>query len=467
VWTRVTSSPNGTTTVNTNGTFTFTPTTGFSGTTTFTYNICDVDNDCSTATVTITVIAAPTCAPGTFDFTGNSAGSGTAGNIRTFTAAGVSVKASAFSRVKSNGSWSTAFLGAFDGGLGVTDGSEGNGSGDQHTVDNEGDRTNYILFEFSQPVRISRAYLGYVVSDSDMSVWYGTKTNPYTNHQTLSDSLLSELTGETNSGSSSERWADLGSDMVTINTLVIAAKTSDSNDEFKVEKLEMACASGPVQTCTDGQMTFSGDSSGSGTAGNLRTFSLGSVNVKVSGFSRVKSSGSWNTAYVGLFEGGLGVTDGSENGADQSHTLDNEGTRTNYLLFEFSQPVKVSRAYLGYVLDDSDMSVWYGTKSSPYTNHQTLSDSLLSSLTSETNSGSSSTRWADLGSDSVTINTLVIAAKTSESNDGFKVNKLELTCDSAPSPEAEAHVPAPTATALEPASVWVAQPSLEESRYTL
>ena len=48
---------------------------------------------------------------------------GTAGNIRTFTAGGVSVKTSAFSR-DTSGVWSTAYLGSYGGGLGVTDSSE-------------------------------------------------------------------------------------------------------------------------------------------------------------------------------------------------------------------------------------------------------------------------------------------------------------------------------------------------------
>ena len=64
----------------------------------------------------------------TFDFSGNTALDGPDGNIRTFTAGSVSVKASAFSRDKSSGAWSTAYLGSYGGGLGVTDSSEGDGS---------------------------------------------------------------------------------------------------------------------------------------------------------------------------------------------------------------------------------------------------------------------------------------------------------------------------------------------------
>ena len=55
----------------------------------------------------------PTCMPRTFIFEGNSAISGTAGNIRTFTVSGVTVNVSGFSRRDSNGAWTTSWLGLF------------------------------------------------------------------------------------------------------------------------------------------------------------------------------------------------------------------------------------------------------------------------------------------------------------------------------------------------------------------
>ncbi|HAG83988.1 MAG TPA: hypothetical protein DCL61_23265, partial [Cyanobacteria bacterium UBA12227] len=73
--------------------------------------------------------------PATIDLQGNTALDGPDGNIRTFSASGISVKASAFSRTTS-GSWSTAYLGSYSGGLGVTDSSEGNGGNGTHRVDN-------------------------------------------------------------------------------------------------------------------------------------------------------------------------------------------------------------------------------------------------------------------------------------------------------------------------------------------
>ncbi|MBP3960447.1 hypothetical protein J8F10_34910 [Gemmata sp. G18] len=171
-----------------------------------------------------------------FDFSGNSSVSGTAGNVRSFTSSGVSVNASAFSRDKTTGAWSTAYLGSYGGGLGVTDTSE-SGSSNSHTVDNSG-RDNYVLFEFSENVVIDSAFLGYVVGDSDLTVWIGTKTGAFNSHLALSDGLLASLGfTEVNLGGSSTRTANLNAALLAGNVLVIAAKTGDSDDNFKIETL--------------------------------------------------------------------------------------------------------------------------------------------------------------------------------------------------------------------------------------
>ena len=162
----------------------------------------------------------------TFNFSGSSATSGTAGNIRTFSAGGVSVKTSAFSR-DTSGVWSTAYLGSYGGGLGVTDGSEGRSGSNTHTVDNIG-RDNYVLFEFSETVVVDSAFLGYVVDDSDLRFWIGTATDPFNNHLTLSDAVLASLgfTEVNETTLTTTRLADLNAAGISGNVLVIAANTA-------------------------------------------------------------------------------------------------------------------------------------------------------------------------------------------------------------------------------------------------
>jgi hypothetical protein len=365
----------------------------------------------------------------------------------------VSVHTSAFSRDKSSGAWSAAYLGSYSGGLGVTDSSEGSGGSNSHTVDNNG-RDNYVLFEFSETVIVDAAFLGYVVGDSDLTVWIGSTANPFNNHLALSDSVLSGLGfTEVNTGGSSTRTANLNAGEVAGNVLVIAARKGDSDDQFKIETLKVeklehgiyknigkVTADGVSDTdvshyvnppdCQEVSFAFAGNTATTGTNGNIRTYTQDGVSVNVSGFSRT-TGGTWNTAYVGAYADGLGVTDSSENGSGGTHRVDNSG-RHNFVLFEFSTLVEVDRAFLDSIVTDSDISIWIGTSANPFHNHQTLSDTFLanSAFTETNTTSSSSSRWANFNAGEVTGNFLVIAAKNDSSGDDqFKISKLDVCAE--------------------------------------
>ncbi|BAY67315.1 hypothetical protein NIES23_00880 [Trichormus variabilis NIES-23] len=211
-----------------------------------------------TYTVTGTVVsnAASTGSSTRFDFDGNSPLDGTDGNTRTFTQNGITVTARAFSRVDgTNGAWSAAYLGSYTGGLGVTDSSEGNGGNNTHVVDNVGGRDNYVLFQFSEAVVLDKAYLQYVLKDSDISVWIGNFNNPLTN---LSDSTLNSFGFyEANvTNSSSDRWADVNAGNYVGNTIVIAALDTDTSpeDNFKIRYLDVLKAT-PVSLVNTATIT--------------------------------------------------------------------------------------------------------------------------------------------------------------------------------------------------------------------
>ncbi|WP_168215728.1 SdrD B-like domain-containing protein [Roseimaritima ulvae] len=517
-----------------------------------------------TYTATGTALALPGGTVGsaiTFDFGGSSSTDGSDGNTRSYSAGGVDVDVRAFSRDKSNGNWAPAYLGSYGGGLGVTDSSEGSGGSNTHTVDNVG-RDNYVLFEYSEQVVVDAAYLGYVVNDSDLTIWIGNSTVPLTG---LSDAVLTSLgfTEVNLTNSSSARWADLNAGEVAGNVLVIAAKTDDATpeDRFKIEHVKVhrtasGCyeniavvtaggvsdsdasyycntepgdpgitiekftngvdaenesqaaeiAAGDTVTWTyevtntgevaftaaeisivddngtptvsaddfgigleyngseivyssgdggDGILSpgetwtytatgtalalpggtvgsaitfdFGGSSSTDGSDGNTRSYSAGGVDVDVRAFSRDKSNGNWAPAYLGSYGGGLGVTDSSEgSGGSNMHTVDNVG-RDNYVLFEYSEQVVVDAAYLGYVVDDSDLTIWIGNSTVPLTG---LSDAVLTSLgfTEVNLTNSSSARWADLNAGEVAGNVLVIAAKTDDATpeDRFKIEHIKV-----------------------------------------
>ncbi|MEW6401298.1 MAG: hypothetical protein AB1649_05825 [Chloroflexota bacterium] len=193
------------------------------------------------------------CQPGTFIFQGSDPRSGAAGNIRTFTLNGATVKVSGWSRDKDTGAYAPAYVGAYSGGLGVTDlVSDGNGSNDQHNVDNE-DMENYLLFEFDRPVVSDQICLGYVLTDSDATLWFGNAPAG----AELSDALLNGLNPfEDNPGNHSSRWADFNSSSQAGNMLVVAARVGDTDDHFKVRKLTYTCSEGQIvvekQTDPDG-----------------------------------------------------------------------------------------------------------------------------------------------------------------------------------------------------------------------
>jgi len=176
---------------------------------TFTYTVTVMDTcgskpGTATCTICVTVPTPPpdTCtSTSTFDFTGgSSAVNGDAGNIRTFAAGNVNVKASAFSRNKKTGTWIKSYLGHYSHGLGVTDGKYNpnveDGSNNTHTVDNMGDYDNYVLFEFSQAVTISSMYLGYVLADSDLTLMIGNYPDPYNNHLNLTQTSFNSISTE-------------------------------------------------------------------------------------------------------------------------------------------------------------------------------------------------------------------------------------------------------------------------------
>ncbi len=121
----------------------------------------------------------------------------------------------------------------------------------------------------------------------------------------------------------------------------------------------------------------------------------------MSGFTRADSNGAWSTGYLGVYSHGLGVTNNTEgNGDNDRHTVDSNGGTRDYVLFEFSRSVVIDKAYLDYVTADSDMSAWIGNQANP-SNHNTLSDSFLSSLGAREDNDTATNgqpRWADINS---------------------------------------------------------------------
>ncbi|MDJ0507872.1 MAG: hypothetical protein QNJ64_01250, partial [Crocosphaera sp.] len=169
----------------------------------------------------------------TFILTGSSSTTGGYGNVRTFTQDGVTVNVRGFSSDKNGGDWKTAYVAAFDGGLGITNRHE---SGAQHRVDN-GNSLDYLVFEFDSKITLNRAFLDYVESDSDISVWVGDGNEVDFSNRSFLDSFVKEDNFTNHNG---DRWANLSNNELTGNTVVISAYTGGSNDSFKLKKLDVS-----------------------------------------------------------------------------------------------------------------------------------------------------------------------------------------------------------------------------------
>ena len=410
----------------------------------------------------------PTCAPGTFTLTGNTATDGSDGNIRSFTATGgTRVKVSAFSRKYDNGLWETAYLGSYGSGLGVTDRGE-NGADPNYKVDNVGSgsnrRNNYVLFEFDRSVVVDKAFLDSITTDSDISVWVGTRNDPYNNHlSNLSDSILSGFGRENDDGGSSSRDANFNNSNEVGNVVVIASNPDGTNDQFKIKTLSVTCAATPTPTptptpspspspspsptpvpCFAGALQFIGNSATDGDDGNVRTFTLNGVTATVNAWSLRKDNFALETAYLGLYPGGLGVTDrGEASGSNNRYKVDNLD-RWNFVAFKFNSVIVPDKAFLANVANDSDIVVFVANV--PTTTPMTIQE-LLQALNQpvllENNDGGGSNRIADFNAGNVHGNVLIIGARIDGTqNDEFTISNLEFTCPGGPTP-----TPTPTPTA--------------------
>ena len=119
--------------------------------------------------------ASPADAATTLNLTGSSALSGPAGNTRTYTVGGITVQASAWTLL--NGTTLTsAYLGAYSNGLGITNSNEGTGGSNMHAVDNAGSY-DFIVLVFNQAVNIASGVLNPYgqnggAADNDAAVSY-------------------------------------------------------------------------------------------------------------------------------------------------------------------------------------------------------------------------------------------------------------------------------------------------------
>jgi len=101
-----------------------------------------------------------------------------------------------------------------------------------------------------------------------------------------------------------------------------------------------------------------------------------SVDASAAAWSNLNSSSTLQTAYLGTYSGGLGVTNVGESGSSPNHAVDNAGY-IDSVLFSFSEAVNLDSMQVGYVYGDSDFTVMaYMGTGSPVMAGETYSDLL-------------------------------------------------------------------------------------------
>ncbi|NWG39539.1 MAG: PEP-CTERM sorting domain-containing protein [Hydrogenophilaceae bacterium] len=80
------------------------------------------------------------------------------------------------------------------------------------------------------------------------------------------------------------------------------------------------------------------------------------VTASVKGWSNTGTGGLLETAYIGSYSGGMGVTNEAESGTSPNHAVDNYG-KIDSIQFSFSEAVNLDSFYTAYVSGDSDFTV--------------------------------------------------------------------------------------------------------------
>ena len=207
------------------------------------------------AAMTMLVAAAPAqAAPPisyTFNTVGNTAVNGTYGNAIGFDTTSPSTLKLSVTAWQSNlvtNAITSAYLGAYSGGLGVTGIGDANGAGGLHQIDNVGGYTDFVMLEFNRPVTLrsitTNSYGINGVYDND-AAWADASvfTTPtwnstagFTNYSTVPD-LWSPIA---NGGSGTARVA--GAATSSTKWLVGAAFLPffDRDDGFKIASISVS-----------------------------------------------------------------------------------------------------------------------------------------------------------------------------------------------------------------------------------
>jgi len=167
------------------------------------------------------------------------------------------------------------------------------------------------------------------------------------------------------------------------------------------------------------QINFTGNSPTSGAFGNTRTFSADGVTLTAYAQSYIGSN--WISSYLGIYSGGLGVTNSNEgSGGSGTHTVDNIRS-TDRIVFSFSTAVVLDSVFLR-AYGDTDITAYYFSGGSW--------------ITLENNYGGSSSRTADINLAQVSATLWAVGALFPANGiaDSFKLRNVTFDRPNLPPP---------------------------------
>ncbi len=148
---------------------------------------------------------------------------------------------------------SGATLGVYSNGLGVTNGNEGNGSGNSHTMDNLGS-VDFIVLQFDKKVTLSDATFtafqqtGYNYTDTDATIGWANTATPWNSDLNLAGnvSILNSLIptaqryASGNTGTKDTNTRDIDPLLYSGNVWIVSAAMTNPDsyiDSFKFNSL--------------------------------------------------------------------------------------------------------------------------------------------------------------------------------------------------------------------------------------
>jgi hypothetical protein len=174
---------------------------------------------------------------------------GNSATIASTTNAALQMKITGWQMNQTTNAVTSAFLGAYGGGFGVTGVQDQNGAGNLHQIDNVNGYTDFVLLQFNQSVHLDGVNVNVYginnVSDSDASFSNGAGIAPGTWNAAMSLSSYSGTWSTTAGGSSAALLADSATGFSKVWLVSASMLTPDRDDGFKISSITVSTPSVP------------------------------------------------------------------------------------------------------------------------------------------------------------------------------------------------------------------------------